>query len=265
MNEAIADTILYSCSAKQYRGSEQFVSEHSLGYIIAGEMHLFLNGRTIVCKEGTIGLTRKNQLLKSVKMPPPKGEFKSISIYLTQEMLRQYSNEHGIIAAGIHDKTPAVQLPADNPFLKGYFQSLLPYCVANEKLSPSLGKLKAKEAVEILLKIQPGLRDMLFDFSEPHKIDLEAFMNRNFTYNVPLTNFAKLSGRSLAGFKRDFEKIFNTSPGTWLQQKRLKEAYFLIKEKRKKPSDVYLDVGFENLSHFSYAFKKAYGQAPSMV
>lgn len=265
MREAIAESILYSCSVKQYRGNEQFVAEHSLGYIIAGEMHLFINNETIVCKAGTIGLTRKNQLLKSVKFPPQGGEFKSISIFLTQEMLRQYANAHNIVTGNVNDKTPAVQLPADNPFLKGYFQSLLPYCTANEKLSASLGELKAKEAVEVLLKIQPDLKNLLFDFSEPHKIDLEAFMNRNFTYNVPLSNFAKLSGRSLAGFKRDFEKIFSTSPGTWLQQKRLKEAYFLIKEKGKKPSDVYLDVGFENLSHFSYAFKKIYGLAPSMV
>jgi AraC-like DNA-binding protein len=30
----------------------------------------------------------------------------------------------------------------------------------------------------------------------------------------------------------------------------------LIKEQRKTPSDVYVDVGFEDLSHFSFVFKK---------
>ncbi|SEJ83913.1 Helix-turn-helix domain-containing protein [Dyadobacter sp. SG02] len=43
------------------------------------------------------------------------------------------------------------------------------------------------------------------------------------------------------------------------------EAYFLIKEKGYKPSEIYLDVGFENLSHFSYTFKDAFGVAPSRV
>jgi AraC-like DNA-binding protein len=33
----------------------------------------------------------------------------------------------------------------------------------------------------------------------------------------------------------------------------------------KKPSDVYLEVGFEDLSHFSFAFKKEFGKAPSLV
>jgi AraC-like DNA-binding protein len=46
-------------------------------------------------------------------------------------------------------------------------------------------------------------------------------------------------------------------------QKRLQEAHFLIDEKHKKPSEIYLDLGFEDLSHFSYAFKKLFGLTPT--
>ncbi|WP_456151986.1 helix-turn-helix domain-containing protein [Arcicella aquatica] len=41
------------------------------------------------------------------------------------------------------------------------------------------------------------------------------------------------------------------------------EAYFLIEKKNKKPSDIYLELGFEDLSHFSFAFKKLFGKAPT--
>lgn len=34
---------------------------------------------------------------------------------------------------------------------------------------------------------------------------------------------------------------------------------------RKKPSDIYLDTGFENRSHFSHAFKKNFGYAPTEI
>jgi len=34
---------------------------------------------------------------------------------------------------------------------------------------------------------------------------------------------------------------------------------------KRKPSDVYLDVGFEDLSHFSFAFKKHFGYNPSRI
>ena len=70
---------------------------------------------------------------------------------------------------------------------------------------------------------------------------------------------------SLATFKRDFEKFYHTTPRRWLQQRRLQESYHRIKELKESPSDVYLELGFENLSHFSFVFKKAYGIVPSKL
>jgi AraC-like DNA-binding protein len=117
----------------------------------------------------------------------------------------------------------------------------------------------------ILLQANPGLANILFDFGTPEKIDLEAFMNRNFRFNVAIQRFAYLTGRSLTSFKRDFEKTFQETPSRWLIQKRLQEAYFLMDKKGKKASDVYLEVGFEDLSHFSFAFKKKFGLAPTQL
>ncbi|MEJ0031633.1 MAG: AraC family transcriptional regulator [Bacteroidota bacterium] len=59
--------------------------------------------------------------------------------------------------------------------------------------------------------------------------------------------------------------MYGKTPGKWLVHKRLQAAYFLIKERHKNASEIYLDLGFEDLSHFSYAFKKEFGQAPSRV
>lgn len=75
---------------------------------------------------------------------------------------------------------------------------------AYEDLSASeeILRLKQKEALLLLLKYDPGLKDILFDFSEPHKIDIEAFMNKNFHFNVNVERFAYLTGRSLSAFKR---------------------------------------------------------------
>jgi AraC family transcriptional regulator, exoenzyme S synthesis regulatory protein ExsA len=125
--------------------------------------------------------------------------------------------------------------------------------------------VKQKEAILLLLQLVPSFKNVLFDFSEPGKIDLEGFMERNYHYNVQMQRFAYLTGRSLATFKRDFEKSFGKPPSRWLKERRLEEAYYLIKEQRKTPSDVYLDLGFEDLSHFSFVFKKKYGIPPSKL
>jgi len=107
------------------------------------------------------------------------------------------------------------------------------------------------------------LANVLFDFGIPQKIDLEAYMNRNYKFNVNIERFAYLTGRSLSAFKRDFAGIFGATPHHWLMEKRLKEAHFLIEKERQKPTDIYLDLGFEDLSHFSFAFKKQFGINPS--
>ncbi|MFP3591510.1 hypothetical protein [Chryseobacterium sp. SIMBA_038] len=38
-----------------------------------------------------------------------------------------------------------------------------------------------------------------------------------------------------------------------------------MSEKKRKPVDVYYETGFENLSHFSFAFKKRFGYAPTKL
>lgn len=117
----------------------------------------------------------------------------------------------------------------------------------------------------ILLRIQPGLANVLFDFGLPEKADLENFMLRNYTFNVSLERFAYLTGRSLSAFKRDFEKIFQCPPARWLLQKRLETAYFMLSAQQRKASEIYIELGFEDLSHFSYAFKKRFGHSPSSL
>jgi len=122
-----------------------------------------------------------------------------------------------------------------------------------------------EEVITILRILDPSVDRCLANFSEPGKIDLADFMEKNFMFNMPLQKFAYLSGRSLTTFKTDFKKAFSLSPQRWLTQKRLELAHYQLSEKNGKPADIYLEAGFENLSHFSFAFKKHFGYPPTEV
>jgi hypothetical protein len=67
-----------------------------------------------------------------------------------------------------------------------------------DALSEEFSFLKRSELLLILLKAQPELGDIFFDFGTPEKIDLEAFMNQNYKFKVPVERFAYLTGRSLS-------------------------------------------------------------------
>jgi AraC-like DNA-binding protein len=256
--------IQYSCYLTRSREGEQFVQDHVFSYQVSGTLILNDGTGTQTSQAGDFRFTRRNNLVKFMKQPPENGEFKAISIYLDQDTLRKFSIEYGYSAEPSGNDHTIISLNPD-PLYRTYMDSLLPYEDGKRPLSNHLQELKLREAVLILLQANPEMKDVLFDFSEPGKMDLEEFMNMNYHFNVKLQRFAYLTGRSLATFKRDFEKIFHITPSRWLQHRRLQEAHYLIKEKGKAPSDVYLDLGFEDLSHFSFAFKKTYGIAPSKL
>lgn len=257
--------LFYSCYAEKSRVTEQFVYEHSFTHVLDGTLSFYVGGRMREFHAGDTLVVKRNQLARATKLPPEGGIFRSISVRLDQESLRAFSIEEGVKAFGPYRGESIFRIKQDI-FSQSFFESLAPYMsVPPENIDDPLKALKVKEAILLLLRQGKEMKDLLFDFSEPGKIDLEEFMSKHFAFNVEMKQFAYLTGRSLATFKRDFEKIFHTSPGRWLQQKRLEQAYYLIKEKGQKASDVYLEVGFEDLSHFSFAFKKEFGKAPSLL
>ena len=152
-----------------------------------------------------------------------------------------------------------------SPLLQSVFASLLPYLELQHRLPDKVLANKIAEVVEVLRSLDSRTDAVLADRPEPGKVDLVAFMEANYRFNMPLAKFSYLTGRSLTSFKRDFRKAFQLSPQRWLTQQRLGLAHYLLREKGRKPVDLYLEVGFENLAHFSYAFKKQFGYPPTAV
>lgn len=260
-----ASRISYACYSQRSRTGEQFVPQHVFSYQLAGQTLVSDGHQTHRFEAGSFRLLRRNHLFKFLKQPPAGGgEFRTVAVCLGPALLQQLSYDYGGPAGGSLPASAILPL-APHPLYQSYFDSLRPYQQLSQPPQTPLQTLKVHEAALVLLHVTPSLRDVLFDFSEPAKIDLAAFMEKNFRFNVTLSRFAYLTGRSLATFKRDFGKLFHQPPSRWLVRRRLQEAHFLLKEQGLSPSEVYLEVGFENLSHFSFAFKKAYGRAPSQL
>lgn len=265
VDDFCVDNILFSCDRTKKYADEQVVTDHALGLIVSGKLEICFSGHRIISEAGDMALIRRNELVKVLKIPADDGRpFRAINIFLTQQILRDYALLHQIPRQERYIGPPLVELNG-NRFIRAYWDSLLPYFNEPGKFTQKMAKLKTDEAIELLLSCGIGADNFLFDLNEPHKIDLEKFMNKHFIFNVSMSEFARLSGRSLSTFKRDFKKLFDESPEKWLLNKRLEEAKYLITAKQMKPGEVYYAVGFENFSHFSDAFKQRFGISASAV
>lgn len=262
-NEIVPGVIFHSYLSATRKEKACFLEHNTLVLLVSGQFTLETSSQKISMKRGQMLLIGKNQLGQITKTPLAGENYETIIISLKEDLLRKIALEEQIGVQQKYIGPPNILIPG-NDFLKGYFQSVLPY-VRNpaERITTDVGILKVKEGVQLLLHAMPGLSNFLFDFSEPYKIDLEKFMTGNFHFNIPVEQFAQLTGRSLAAFKRDFKKSFGSPPRQWLQERRLTEARHLIEKKNMKPSAIYLDLGFETLAHFSHSFKKRFGKAPS--
>ena len=260
--QLFGESFLYSCSFDKATVYEQFVPEHVLVYQISGQTQIYHQRGEMLLQEGDILLARRNKFAKRIKITAKDKAYQCISLLLSSEQLQQFALDNEIICKEKYYGVKNILLEP-NTILKDYFLSVLQYIQSGNSVSKKLASVKINEAIVMLMEIQPELRSFLFDFSNPYKQNLEEFMLKNFHHNVSIKHFARLSGRSLTSFKRDFAQTFETSPGTWLKHKRLSEAYYLIKKKDQNPRDIYLELGFENLSHFYTAFKQKYGHTPA--
>lgn len=259
-----SDAIVYALDTEKETEYDNLLVESVLLLQLSGEMTFETSSDRIIARPGEIYLVRKHQFVKTTKTPKNNEYYKALLLILKEDILGQYALEKQLETTEKYHGKSNILLP-ESAYLKGFFDSLIPYTLNPKHISHPLSELKVKEAVELLLLAKPELKSFLFDFSEPHKIDLEKFMIANFRFNVPIDSFAKLTGRSLAGFKRDFQKTFDMPPRQWLQNKRLTEAHYQIEKNNRKPTAIYLELGFESLSHFSYTFKKQFGYPPREI
>ncbi|GAA4925507.1 AraC family transcriptional regulator [Mucilaginibacter defluvii] len=242
---------------------EQFVPDHLFLYILNGSVSFFDGNETYTFRSGDCCIARRNHLVKFI-LNSTTEDFEPILFCFDEEFLREFQQKHQSSAVAFSFDHAIIELP-NSGLIDSFIQSVKPYYRGAMELDAAFEDIKYEELLIILLRLQPDLTCIFFNFDIPQKINLEAYMNRKFRFNVSLERFALLTGRSLSAFKRDFKSVFKESPSRWLVRKRLHEAHILVQNQGRKPSEIYLDLGFESLSHFSVAFKKEFGVTPTTL
>lgn len=241
--------------------------EFALNYVVSGEMILDNGTDKIHVRKGECVFIPRDHHITMFKKTYNGERYCGIFLMFTRSFLREM---YGKLSIGrIHERSRkldngVIKLPKTVE-LASLFASMSPYLDPEVRPRDSFMELKLQEALMALLAIDERFVPTLFDFNEPWKIDILDFMDQNYMCDLSIEDIAHYTGRSLATFKRDFKKISDLTPEKWLIKRRLERAYELMKTGKKKVVEVYAEVGFRNPSHFSTAFKKEFGMAPSAL
>jgi AraC-like DNA-binding protein len=249
-------TAITSCYLGPQISPEQFVPEHIFIFMLKGKMNGYDGTKHTKIGPGECCMVRKNRLARYNKQKD-QNEFEKVVAIFDEEFLKKYQKTYAISSAGYFVSDVFIPLDSTSA-ITDFILKQLPAYESQEATVHRTDEIREK-LLRLLLVLQPELVNLFFDFGKPGRIDLEAYMQQHYKFNVSLERLAYLTGRSLSAFKRDFKDIFKQTPNRWLVQRRLQEAHFLIEKEKKSSNEIYLDLGFKDLSHFSFAFRKHFG------
>ena len=185
--------------------------------------------------------------------------------FFSEKKLKEFLDKHTENNQTVKEETPYFII-RNNNYITSYLNSLSTISEAPTVFMENLLSVKFEELMLYLLqkygrKFELYLHSLIIKETSPFKKIVESKIHSN----LKLEEIAFLCNMSLSTFKRHFIKEYKTSPGKWLQDKRLQKAKETLEHDNLKPSDIYLDFGYNNLSNFSIAFKNKFGFNPSEI
>ncbi|WP_036132228.1 helix-turn-helix domain-containing protein [Marinobacter nitratireducens] len=259
-------SVLHKTLGGDLVGKEIYISTPLIVYILKGKQIIErsdLAATTI--PENHLLFLPKDLYLVSDYVRDGWGEFEAILFFLDERVIEKYLQSSAAhYDQPIRSSTQVLfTTPATPQILR--FIDALKQVYGDGHQSHDLLELKLLELLH-LLAIQDGKRSFLTaltKFNKPNgKRDIRSFMEKHYTSNLKLEDYAQLTGRSLSTFIRDFKQAYKATPNQWIIEKRLEKARELLTAKNLSVREVASEVGYDNVSYFIRAFKKKYGVTP---
>ena len=236
-------------------------------YVIEGVQKAIGPVETATLKKEDGVLLKCGNFYAKMEEPGKDGKLEAIAIHFYPEVLKKvYEN-------GLPQflKQSKASLPNTNmaivrgdKMIHKYIESLLFYFQNPDLANEELLILKLKELILLLSQTEyaPKIYDILNHLFSPQSFELTEIIAANIFSDLSIEELANLCTRSLSSFKREFKRLYNTSPANYIRKKRLEKAVDLLLSTSLSISDIAYDCSFNDLAHFSKCFKKEYLMSP---
>lgn len=235
-------------------------AQNMLCFMLKGTKELIDETQNYSMNSEQIGLVSSGNMLMNERVTLHQ-EFESLLLFFSNEFLLNFFKKYHInIQESDKDHPPVIVFPKDEYLLN--FQNSMKILEHDfEKKSFRVAKME-----EILLYLYHKYPKKTLGFlsksiTKTHNRSLIQVIQSHLFDNLNSQELAFLCNMSLSTFRRKFSEVYNTTPKRYFIQEKMKQAKFLLQNK-KRPSEIYYELGYENLSSFSIEFKKHYGMSP---
>ncbi|WP_184545791.1 helix-turn-helix transcriptional regulator [Mucilaginibacter sp. FT3.2] len=245
---------------RPFRCDDTLQTAHCLEMILTGTIDVRYAGYAQHLVAGDIQFRRRGnyQLF-------PSDDYTSLLIFMENEFVDYFLDSH--VPEFKREKLSADLPPftfKTTEFIKANITQVIQQILHPQNYSRCIVKFASHQ---VLLQILSGDQSKTFvsflkDLVSQKKIDLAYFMETNFNRQLSIPDMAKLTGRSVSAFKKEFTDRFNTTPIKWQINRRLEYAEYQLKHSNDPVSLVAYSSGFENISHFSKIYKQKFGASP---
>lgn len=230
-------------------------------YVVTGKKTLHTGETSLTLTKGSIAFMKKGACIVEQFYDEP---FCVVVFIMPDTFINNFLKEYAPgEKAATHSSLPIIPV-YDDAMITNFYQSIIPYFVSADNVPADILELKFKELLLYILHnpANEELRNYLLSLREDATSTFRDIMENNYSYNLRVEEYAKMTNRSVSSFKRDFEAIYKTTPGRWLMDKKLARAKKLLIDSTASIADVAFDSGFENTAHFSRMFKQKTGLTP---
>ncbi|MEI3790301.1 MULTISPECIES: helix-turn-helix domain-containing protein [unclassified Chryseobacterium] len=194
-----------------------------------------------------------------------KGEVVIVTFH--PDILKKiYERELPVLLQPGNKATNQLSGKINNDFLiHKYIEGLLFYFENPALINEEILILKLKEIILLLSQTQEAetIQAILSQLFSPTSYTFKQIIENNLFSPVSIEELAHKTNLSISSFKREFKKLYNNSPASYIKTKRLERAAELLLISNERVSNIAFECGFNDLANFTKSFHDKYNTSPT--
>ena len=248
-------------SSQEISRQQIILNQNAFSFLLEGHKEVVFNNSILSIDNSRFLVMKSGHCLMTEKLSEIKN-YRSILLFFTNEILLKFIRKT-VLKRNISSVCKSVHSFKYDESIKRFVLSLSDISVLSKNVQTNMLYIKFEEIMLYLTEIYgTGFLYSLLKNSDDATQRFRRTVESNQLSKLTLKELAFLCNMSISTFKREFEKHYATSPIKWFQNKRLEHAHYLMNKEQKSSSDIYLEIGYENLSSFIKAYKSKYGMTP---